>query len=147
MEIQVIADSLCQKFGTRNPFKLAESLGIIVLFEPLGAIQGYYNQCFRQKFIHINQDLNEHEARFACAHELAHAVLHPKLNTPFLKRATLFSIDKLERQANCFALDVLYDDYDLMPFLERGIYDAAAYMGVPIPLAEYRMSSVQPTLW
>ena len=147
METRVIADSLCRKYGTRDPFDLADSLGIIVSFEPLGTIQGYYNQCFRQKFIHINHDLDEYEARFTCAHELGHAVLHPKLNTPFLKRATLFSIDKLERQANCFALDVLYDDYDLMPFLERGIYDAAAYMGVPIPLAEYRMSSVQPTLW
>ena len=147
MDIKVIANALCRKYDTRNPFDLAGSLGIIVCHEPLGEIQGYYNKCFRQQFIHINEDLNGFDAAFTCGHELAHSVLHPDLNTPFLRKHTLFSVDKLETQANRFALDVLYDDDELRFLLERPITDAAAYMGIPLALAEYRMRTVEPTFW
>lgn len=147
MYIKTIANALCKKHLTRDPFVLADSLGVIVLFEPLGEIKGYYNRCYRQKFIHINRDLDEHASAFACAHEIGHTILHPKMNTPFLKSNTLFSVDKLELQANHFALDLLYDDYDLLPFLTRPITDAAVFMGVPVQLAEYRLNAVQPRLF
>lgn len=147
MSIRASAETLCQKYDTRNPFDLAESLGIVVCHEALGEINGYYNKVYRRQFIHINHNLAGEEACFTCAHELAHAILHPDLNTPFLRKNTLFSVDKIEREANCFALQILYDDSELQPFLARPITDAAAYMGVPLPLAEYRMSTVQPTLW
>ena len=55
MDTKVIAEAMCRKYETRNPFDLAASLGIIVLHEPLGEILGYYNRCYKQKFIHINE--------------------------------------------------------------------------------------------
>lgn len=57
MDTKVIAEAMCRKYETRNPFDLAASLGIIVLHEPLGEILGYYNRCYKQKFIHINEEL------------------------------------------------------------------------------------------
>ena len=97
--------------------------------EKLGSVQGFYNQCFRHKFIHINQDSSEEKQRFTCAHELGHAILHPEANSPFLRENTLFSIDKMEVQANRFAVDLLFSDYELQDYIARPITDAARRMG------------------
>lgn len=142
MTIQQTVETVIHRGKSRNPFSLAESLHIIVLWEPLGEIQGYYNCCYRQKFIHINDSLEGHCADFTCAHELGHAILHPRINTPFLRRSTLFSVDRLETEANHFAVDLLYDDEELIPYLYRSITDAADYMGVNLSLAKYRMGHI-----
>lgn len=146
MQTKELADEYARRFLTRNPFDLASCLSIAVLHEPLGEILGYYNRCYRQKFIHINCDLPGELATFTCAHEVAHSILHPGLNTPFLRKNTCFSVDKLETQANQFALDFIFDDFELLDFLDKSADVAAAYMGVDHRLATYRMSSVQPTL-
>jgi len=142
MTIKETVEAAIKKGESRNPFDLAQALGIIVLWEPLGEIQGYYNCCYRQKFIHINDTLEEHPAAFTCAHELGHAILHPHINTPFLRRSTLFSVDRLETEANRFAVDFLYEDEELFPYLSRSITEVADYMGVSLPLAKYRMGHV-----
>lgn len=72
-----------------------------------------------------------------CAHELGHAILHPDENTAFLKKNTLFSTDKIEVEANTFAVELLLPD-EL--FLEQDnyscftIYDAINEKGVPVVL-------------
>ncbi|MBC2148136.1 ImmA/IrrE family metallo-endopeptidase [Listeria booriae] len=96
-------EALIKKHGTRDPFELASALGIIVLFEELKNIYGFYNTVCQIKFIHINASMEYEEQRFTCSHELGHAVLHPELNTPFLNAHTLFSESKIEAQANFFA--------------------------------------------
>ena len=106
-------------------------------------IRDSYNRCYKQKFIHINEELDGYPATFTCAHEAAHAILHPNLSTPFLRAHTRFSVEKFENEADRFALDFLYDDSELLPFLERTISDVAAYMGVPQHLAKYRMSTIK----
>lgn len=138
---------LCQKYNTRDPFDIAQQRNVIVLYEPLGDIHGFYGKTLRQQFIHINQYMPTQQQLFTCGHELAHSIIHPDTNTPFLRSATMFSVDKLEVQANRFSLEMVYPDEDLQPFLLRPITDAAAYMGVPLPLAEYRMSTVEPTFF
>lgn len=147
MNTKELVHDLCNKFHTNDPFELADSIGITVTFENLGSVQGFYNRCFRHKFIHINQDNSEEKQRFTCAHELGHAILHPEANSPFLRENTLFSIDKMEVQANRFAVDLLFSDYELQDYITRPITVAAQYMGVSIPLAEYRMKSVEPRLF
>ena len=39
-----------------------------------------------------------------------HAIMHPNASTPFLSSKTLLSIDKLEREANTFAVNLLIPD-------------------------------------
>ena len=92
MSIKHKVDMLCRKCDTRDPFTIAAKLGIRVLHEPLGSIRGYYSRTHRIKFIHINQDLSKERQRQVCAHELGHAILHPKSNTPFLRANTLYSV-------------------------------------------------------
>ena len=110
MDIKKKVSSLQRKYKTNNPFDIAKSLGIIVLFEELGSINGYYNKQLRMKQIHINCNLSRHEQHFTCAHELGHALLHPNANTPFLRSKTYMSIEKLEIEANTFAAELLIPD-------------------------------------
>lgn len=105
-------NKLIEKYNTNCPFKIAQALGIIIIYEELGNALGYFNQHFRIKIIHINQNASKHQQEFICAHELGHAVCHPRANTPFLKKHTLFSTDKIEMEANQFAINLMFSqDY------------------------------------
>lgn len=147
MDIKGIVNDLCQRYDTRDPFQIAQQRKVIVSLEPLGGVYGYYSKSFRQQFIHVNQDLNEHNLLFTVCHELGHSVMHPDLSTPFLRASTMYSIDKLELQANRFAVELAYEDSQLCQFLSGSITDAASYMGINVPLAEYRMRSMEPRLF
>ena len=143
MDTKAIADAIVKKYKTRNPFDIANEKNILIIYEPLGSIFGYYNRCYKQNFIHINQELDGFDATFTCAHELGHVVLHPKVNTPFLRKHTMLPVSRLENEANHFAVDLLFDDNELFPLLEQPIAVATSYLGVPENLAKYRLNSVQ----
>jgi len=136
--IKDIVVTLIKKYNTNCPFTIARELGIIILYEHLDDIMGYFSQNFKIKFIHLNQDLNENELWFTCAHELGHAIMHPNINTPFLKRNTLFSIDKFERQANTFAVELRLTDKLLQKYPEYSLYNLAEKIGIPRKLADLK---------
>ena len=133
MEIYEIVERLIKKYGTRNPFKLAELLGVLIVFEPLGSAYGYYSRTHRTKVIHINENLSYINQYFTCAHELGHAVQHPDTSTIFLRKNTLFSIDRLEIEANTFAVELLLPDELFLNISDSdyNIYDAIKEKGVP----------------
>ncbi|PFF04884.1 hypothetical protein COK25_22295 [Bacillus cereus] len=110
MDIKEYALKIAEKHETTNPFEIANRKNIIVLFEDLGNTLGFYNTYKRFKFIHINNQIDENAQRFVCAHELGHALLHPKANTPFLRNQTFFSVNRLEIEANTFAVELLLSD-------------------------------------
>lgn len=102
------ARELIQKHGTNSPFDIAAERNIVVLFEDLGKqTWGYYSHTNRIQVIHINNRLSTENSTYTCAHELGHGILHPGLNTPFLRSNTLFSVDKIERQAHGLAVHLL----------------------------------------
>lgn len=144
MDIKEIAERTAKHCGTRNPFDAADSLGIIVSFESLNSIRGYYSKARRQKFIHINSDLPEHLQKFVCAHELGHSILHPDANTPFLRKNTLLSVNRLEIEANRFAACLLLTDPDLREYIKFGYTTEQISMcsGLPEPLIQYRIKSL-----
>jgi len=113
---------------------------MIILYEPLGSTLGYYSTYKRIKFIHINNGLNGIWQRFVCAHELGHAILHPKVNTPFLRSNTLFSVQRIEREANTFAVELLMPDYTICACenKSRSIYEIAASCGIPKELVNLK---------
>jgi Zn-dependent peptidase ImmA (M78 family) len=131
--IKEIVRQLIKKHKSNDPFLIAKEKSIIILFADLGNTLGFYSSYKRVQFIHINNKLNELEQRFVCAHELGHAILHPKSNTPFLRANTLFSVEKLEVEANTFAVELLLPDEVIYQY--RGtdvtIYDVAEVYSVP----------------
>lgn len=140
MDIKATADRTARYCATRNPFDAAKSLGIIVSYESLSSVRGYYSKARRQKFIHINADLPEYRQKFVCAHELGHAIMHPDANTPFLRSNTLLSVNRLEIEANQFAACFLLSDRELREYLEYGytIGQIAMCSGLPESLVQYR---------
>jgi Zn-dependent peptidase ImmA (M78 family) len=135
-------EQLIKKHQTRNPIKMAENLGILILYEELGTINGYYNTAFRQKFIHINIDLAESKMMFTIAHELGHALLHPRSNTPFLRENTYLSIDKMEIEANYFAVKLLISDEMLNEYKEFTIEQLSKIFGYHENLIRLRLKNM-----
>jgi len=108
--IRDLVQQLCTKYNTTNPYELADYLKIHVLTWDLHEeINGFYKYEKRNRFIVINTNLSPSMQRTVCAHELGHAVLHTHANTPFLRKNTFFSVDKLEIEANTFAALLLID--------------------------------------
>lgn len=143
MDQKRIAESLVRKLGTRNPFRIAEDMGFIIIRVPLQGIRGFYQYIKRCKIIYIDSGLEDPEARFVCAHELGHALMHRGYNRIFMDTNTYFPVNRFEIEADRFAVDLLFDDDDLYHFREHPIQLAADCMGVSIELAEYRMRSVK----
>lgn len=131
MDIKRTVEKLMRKYNTNNPFKLAESLNIIVKYDDLGNTWGYFITYKRIKIIHINNNLEEWLQRYTCAHELGHSILHKGVPTPFLKKHTLFSIDKIERQANTFAVELLLPDNVIAQYEGYTVHNIADIVGIP----------------
>jgi len=142
--IQSKVDDLCKKYGTRNPFTLAKYLKIEIFYWDLPHdIRGFYQYEKRNRFIFLNSSLSIEEQIIVCAHELGHAILHTKLNSPFMRSNTLFSIDKVEVQANTFAAYLLIPDESLFDSYEQmTIYDIATLYNVPVELAELKFKGL-----
>lgn len=140
--IKYTVSKLTQKFRTNDPYEIAESRGIIVVREALGSTLGYHSTYKRIPFIHINYDIDDMWQRFVCAHELGHAILHPKTNTPFLMSNTLFSVDRIEREANEFAVELLMPDEAVCALenMSRSLEEVAAYCGVPLEFVRFKQT-------
>lgn len=140
MKIKEYVMKIVKKHGTTNPFEIAKRKDIIVLFEDLGNTLGFYNTYKRFKFIHINNRIDETTQRFVCAHELGHALLHPKANTPFLRNKTFFSVDRLEIEANTFAVELLLPDEMISEYQDTNlsIQEIAEIYGIPESFARLK---------
>lgn len=109
--IKDIVGDLINRNNTADPYELAALKKIHVIYHDLHhEIQGFYKYDKRNKYIVINGNLHEANQKFVCAHELGHAELHPRVNTPFLREKTLLSIDRIEVEANTFAVELLLPD-------------------------------------
>ena len=131
--------ALTEKYETRDPFDITAAMQIPVLYETLGSINGYYNRPYGVPIIHINQDLVEHDQQFVCAHELGHCILHPDANTPFLRSSTYMSVDRIEIQANVFAMYLLISDAELAESRYYTVDQVARFFGYQRELIELRL--------
>lgn len=136
MEAVDQANYLIKKYGTSSSFKIAERMGILVLHENLGGSLGYFSKQFRIKIIHINESANDKLQSFICAHELGHALLHQEVNTPFMKKQTLFSTDSIEIEANIFAIHLITSESGYPITMEEAFLE----YGFPIELINERLN-------
>lgn len=142
MKQKRIAESLVRKCKTRDPFRIAQELGYVVMRVPLTGIRGFYQRLKKRHVIYIDSDLPEQEARFVCAHEIGHVLMHRGYNRIYMDSNTYFPTNRQEIEADRFAVDLLYDDDDLRFFTDYPIQLAADYMGTSVALAEYRLGLI-----
>ena len=138
MDIKNIVQKLIKKYRTNNPYRLAEELDIHIYHQDLGTIRGYYFGACRIKQVFLNADLEDYMERFVLSHEIGHSIMHPNRNTPFLQ-STLFSVDKLEIQANKFAVELMIPDVELMEHWHYTMDQLAMFYGLPRNIIELRL--------
>ena len=143
MDIKKKADSLVRKFQTRNPFEIIRGLNVILVFAPLVDTRAFYQYFQRNNIIYIDQSLTKHEQAFECAHEMGHMFLHKKANAIFMDTRTNFnSVDRLEIEANKFAVEFLITDetlYEYFKYQEYTIEQVARALGYQKELIELRL--------
>ena len=144
MDGKALAARLSKKYDTRDPFRLADEMGFIVVFAPLVGMRGFQQRIKRQNIIYINDELDERQQALVCGHEMGHHFMHRGMNRIFMNLNTQFVTQKFENEANLFSLELIFADEDLQPFLNRSITDAATFMGVSVQLATWRMETVPP---
>jgi Zn-dependent peptidase ImmA (M78 family) len=141
MDVKKIATKLAAKYKTNDPFTIADLRGINVLDCPMKSTFGYYSKYRRVQNIILNSNIPEELRSFVCAHELGHAICHPDLNTQWLKENTLFSVNKIERQASTFAIELLVPDEILLESADCSIYTIAKKIGIPKELVYLKKSA------
>lgn len=121
---------------TDNIYELYNALEIIIRYLDKDNIllQGndaLYNRCYLdQEVVFIRNDLDHGYEKFILAHELGHALLHTSLKTsPF---NPLMNINKLEKQANYFAVKILNVDLDSIALEGFTIDQIASTLELPV---------------
>ena len=120
MNIKKFANDIANIHDTRNPFHIAAENDIHILYEELGKNLGYFSNLFRIKTIRINDHADPFLQPFICAHELGHALLHPHAG--------------IEKEANQFAVELLFPDELIACHPETDIYNLARTFGIPYQL-------------
>lgn len=112
--IKLRVNNLIRKYNTKNPYKLCSKMNINIFFMDLGEIKGYYKKVLRNKYIVINDNLDDYSKKIVLCHELGHAVLHCNKKINFMKNNFLYYSDELENEANEFAAELLSKQYEIL---------------------------------
>lgn len=137
-DIKKITDKLKKKYTVSSPQELCDALGIFVYHLELGNINGHYLYAKRKKVFFINNRLTPLEAKLCLAHELGHAMLHPKSNYYFLNDFTHFSIDKHEKEADKFAAEFVISDDLLSEYEGFPLSVISRSTGIPLKFLELK---------
>lgn len=107
---------LINKYKTNDPFKIAEYLGIEIHYKKLNSLKGFYTYMLRNKYIVINDELDNVSAKIVCAHEIGHDRFHRGLGTNMFRDEMCISYktSTQEIEANRFAAELLISDYDFL---------------------------------
>ena len=115
-----VGSSLVKRCETRDPFRIADELGVEVLFcEDFGRLKGMYRVIKRNRFILLNKDLSDRMMRIVCAHELGHDQLHRNLaKDSAIREFMLYDMTtKPEYEANIVAAEILLDSDEILEYI------------------------------
>lgn len=133
-----IATNIVKRYNTQDPFKLCDMFDVTLTVAKLpNGINGFYNNVLGMPFIYLNCSLSTFEQKAVCAHELGHMILHPDMNTLFIKTKTIINADRLEHEADLFAAGLLIPTVPAQEYLT--VAELAFTCGVSQKLAEIRL--------
>ena len=141
--IKTEVDKLVHRYKTRDVYELIDKLNIILLKVPLHpSVNGLYQYFKRNKIIYLNNGLDSIMERHVLAHELGHAILHPKINITYLESNTFYSKEKIEIAANTFAAELLIEDSLFDEYKNHTIEEMAAIENLPIELIRIKLKYI-----
>lgn len=127
---------IVKRCGTRDPFAIADDLGIKILFcDNFGPLKGMYRVIKRNRFVFINRNLSKRMQQIVCAHEIGHDQLHRHLaKGGAIQEFMLYDMTiKPEYEANIVAADILLDTEEILEHIYRNYYSVgqiAKAMGI-----------------
>lgn len=143
-----IGSRIVKRCGTRDPFAIADDLGIEVIpCKRFGPLKGMYRVVKRCRFIFINCDLPETMQRIVCAHEIGHDQLHRHLaKGGAIREFMLYDMTlRPEYEANIVAADILLDTEEILEHIYQNGYSAeqiAKIMGTDPNLVALKIESL-----
>lgn len=137
-QIKRLVSRYIKKFDTRNPFEIADCLGILY---QIGNCKhdGCYMFMKKHRYIFLSNKLNSTDLKLVMAHELAHAVYDSKQNCYFIRNKTLLLNSRIERRANLFAAHLLISDDILKDYSGYTKEQFCQCTGYPMELIELRL--------
>lgn len=124
--------------GTRDPFKIADRLGVLYQIGEC-EFDGCYIFLKNHRYIFLSNRLGADELQLVMAHELGHALLDRKQNCYFMRNKTLFSIARFERRANLFAAHLLINEDMVQEYKDFTREQFCQSTGYPEELIELRL--------
>ncbi len=127
-----------KKFGTNDPFQIADHLGVLYQFGNCKN-EGCYMYLKKTRYIFLSSQLQGAELNIVMAHELAHAIFDTKQNCYFIRNKTLLLNSKIEKRANTFAAYLLITDELLHEYAGFTQEQFSQCTGYPKELIELRL--------
>lgn len=132
--------------------EIAEQNGVDVVFADFGehkdTVSGFCD--FEEKKLYVNTEDGMRRQLFTMAHELGHWILHRKIfeddpdRYPVLPRFHKPDRkDVLEKEANCFAANLLVPEKLLKPVRTASVAELARVFGVSTTMMEFRLQNVK----
>lgn len=144
MDEMAIVSGLIKQQHTNSPFEICDNLNYIVLYVPLVGVRGFYQHYANRDIVYIDCNLPDQVKRFVCAHELGHSIMHKEINSIFLDTRTYLKTSLYERQANQFAINLLYPhDSDFDDYRDFTIQQTAQCLNISTDLVEYRLKEIR----
>ena len=141
--IKTEVNKIVKRYKTRDVYELIDKLDIILLRVPLDpSVNGMYQYFKRNKIIYLNDGLDTIMERHVLAHELVHAILHPKTNITYLESNTFYSKEKFEIAANTFEAELLIEDSLFDEYKHHTIEEMAAMENLPIELIKIKLNYI-----
>ncbi|SET46575.1 protein of unknown function [Natronincola peptidivorans] len=134
--IDEIVTGLEDLYSTKDVYELYTALGISIVYLEKHSIllQGHdaiYNRNYlEEEVVFLRRELAAEYERFILAHELGHALLHTNLHSSAFH--PLANLDKLERQANYFAVRILDIKLDSIALEGFTIEQVASTLKLPM---------------
>lgn len=137
-DIKKIVIHYTKKFGTNDPFEIADRLGILYQMCNID-FEGCYMFLKNHRYIFINGNLDSHTKKIVMAHELGHAILHRKNNCYFIMNKTFLLNSRTEKEANMFAAELLIPDKVILEYKEYSVQQMASVFGCDKALVDIKI--------
>ena len=139
--IDDIVGDMITKYNTNNIYELYNFQNIeIKRLDPMNTLLQdndslYIREFFGNEIVFIRNDIPIELEKFILSHELAHALLHTDIFMAAFNTNT--NNDKLEKQANYFALKLINCTFDEIELEGMSLEQIGSYLNIPFePLCQ-----------
>ncbi|MBA5715608.1 ImmA/IrrE family metallo-endopeptidase [Bacillus subtilis] len=142
------AQEIIKKFTYNDPYVICSALNIPILESDLGQKINGFLQYYEEENQYIIQIAkNRTHKKFIVAHELGHYFLHKQLNTFKMLNCSITLEEKLERQADIFAAELIITDrmiYDeLLHIKHLSTIQLASHFNIPPSIMNLKLEQMK----